>query len=186
MDDISVPPTFPCYYDVAGKDYTSMQDVRGGSKPQLTKGGAGCLGGGGGALRCAARRPTARARRGRPATLAARCSNSCRRVPSSRRVSSTAAANDEAQGRAEPTPVAKVPRDAGGSGRRAPTPRATRAPFLHEKSSTTGRISSRAPAAQGHRRALALHEGTIHLRGEPRDAAAAQLLSQEAGDIFVA
>ena len=40
--DISVPLTFPCYYDVAGKDYTSMQDVI-RSKPQLTKYFAGCL-----------------------------------------------------------------------------------------------------------------------------------------------
>ena len=40
--DISVPLTFPCYYDVAGKDYTSMQDVI-RSKPQLTKYFEGCL-----------------------------------------------------------------------------------------------------------------------------------------------
>ena len=40
--DISVPLTFPCYYDVAGKNYTSMQDVI-RSKPQLTKYFAGCL-----------------------------------------------------------------------------------------------------------------------------------------------
>ena len=40
--DISVPLTFPCYYDVAGKDYTSMQDVI-RSKPQLTKYFQGCL-----------------------------------------------------------------------------------------------------------------------------------------------
>jgi len=40
--DISVPLTFPCYYDVAGKNYTSMQDVI-RSKPQLTKYFEGCL-----------------------------------------------------------------------------------------------------------------------------------------------
>ena len=40
--DVSVPLTFPCYYDVAGKDYTSMQDVI-RSKPQLTKYFKGCL-----------------------------------------------------------------------------------------------------------------------------------------------
>ena len=40
--DISVPLTFPCYYDVAGKNYTSMQDVI-RSKPQLTKYFQGCL-----------------------------------------------------------------------------------------------------------------------------------------------
>ena len=40
--DVSVPLTFPCYYDVAGKDYTSCQDVI-RSKPQLTKYFEGCL-----------------------------------------------------------------------------------------------------------------------------------------------
>ena len=40
--DISVPLTFPCYYDVAGKNYTSMQDVI-RSKPQLVKYFQGCL-----------------------------------------------------------------------------------------------------------------------------------------------
>ena len=40
--NVSVPLTFPCYFDVAGKDYTSQQDVI-RSKPQLTKYFEGCL-----------------------------------------------------------------------------------------------------------------------------------------------
>ncbi len=40
--DISVPLTFPCYYDVAGRDYTSNHDVL-RSKAQLTKYFEGCL-----------------------------------------------------------------------------------------------------------------------------------------------
>ena len=40
--DIAVPLTFPCCYDVAGKNYAANQDVL-RSKPQLVKYLEGCL-----------------------------------------------------------------------------------------------------------------------------------------------
>ena len=40
--DVSVPLTFPCYYDVSGKDYQRYQDVL-RSNAQLTKYLEGCL-----------------------------------------------------------------------------------------------------------------------------------------------
>ena len=104
--DISVPPTFPCYYDVAGKNYTSMQDVI-RSKPQLVKYFQGCLdlARTGGAYRTEADREAAAAR------------------PAAKRVASTpkptgaivaasftqpAATRSKRKATPEPTPVAKV------------------------------------------------------------------------------
>ena len=104
--DISVPLTFPCYYDVAGKDYTSMQDVI-RSKPQLTKYFEGCLdlARTGGAYRTEADRE-AEARPG-PRTVGATPKPTGAIVAASFTQPATTA---KRKATPEPTPVAKVTR----------------------------------------------------------------------------
>ena len=107
--DISVPLTFPCYYDVAGKNYTSMQDVI-RSKPQLVKYFQGCLAlaQAGGAYR------TESDREGEARRPAAKRTVGVTPKPTSAIVAAsfTQPATTRAKRKAtpEPTPVAKVPK----------------------------------------------------------------------------
>ena len=106
--DISVPPTFPCYYDVAGKNYTSMQDVI-RSKPQLTKYFAGCLdlARTGGAYRTEADREADQAR---PTARVVRTTVTPKPTSAIVAASFTQPATTRAKRKAtpEPTPVSKV------------------------------------------------------------------------------
>ena len=109
--DISVPLTFPCYYDVAGKNYTSMQDVI-RSKPQLTKYFAGCLALArtGGAYRTEADREAEAAR---PAAKRAVASSTPKPTSAIVAASFTQPAATRASKRKatpDPTPQAKVPK----------------------------------------------------------------------------
>ena len=106
--DISVPLTFPCYYDLTGKDYTSCQDVL-RSEPQLTKYVEGCLALArtGGAYRTEAdREGEAKAPPSRRVGVTPK--------PTSAIVAASftqpAATRSKRKATPEPTPVAKVPK----------------------------------------------------------------------------
>ena len=107
--DISVPLTFPCYYDVAGKNYTSMQDlIR--SKPQLTKYLEGCLdlARTGGAYRTESDREAEARRPAAKRTVASTLKPTSAIVAASFTQPATTRAKRKAT--PEPTPVAKVPK----------------------------------------------------------------------------
>ena len=107
--DISVPPTFPCYYDVAGKNYTSMQDVI-RSKPQLVKYLEGCLAlaQAGGAYRTEADREAEARRPAAKRTVAVAPRPTSAIVAAS--FTQPAATRSKRKATPEPTPVAKVPK----------------------------------------------------------------------------
>ena len=107
--DISVPLTFPCYYDVAGKNYTSMQDVI-RSKPQLTKYLEGCLAlaQAGGAYRTEADREAEARRPAAKRTVGVTPKPTSAIVAASFTQPATTRAKRKAT--PEPTPVAKVPK----------------------------------------------------------------------------
>ena len=105
--DISVPLTFPCYYDVAGKDYTSCQDmIR--SKPQLTKYFQGCLAlaQAGGAYRMESDREAEARRPAAKRTVASTPKPTGAIVAAS--FTQPAATRSKRKATPEPTPVAKV------------------------------------------------------------------------------
>ena len=105
--NVSVPLTFPCYYDVAGKDYTSCQDVI-RSKPQLTKYLQGCLAlaQAGGAYRMESDREAEARRPAAKRTVASTPKPTGAIVAAS--FTQPAATRSKRKATPEPTPVAKV------------------------------------------------------------------------------